>query len=258
MPLEQGGKVINDSRQLGAQGGERELVQLVSSLLQPAEQDLLLRHSQLRAQAGTGRGGELAGHARVMQPLGLHLNRRDAFGAPWRAILREHDLVGHSGQVEFVRLLVQVVLPGEVAGVEEVADVGRLTVAVSLLRVVRELLGDRQRCQLAGIGQVVVRVPRLVALAWRCHPAQGEERGEELVEHLVVAAVLDQSEAERLTQRLSVGQHAWQGGSPHRIRCLRDRNPQPEQAEQADEAMKAVVHGPASARPPPGEGRERP
>ena len=128
------GQIRDDAGQLLAQQRQRLLVNVLIGCVQPAEQYLLLRHRQRGVDAVPGRRGELARQAGVVQPVGLQLHGRAGVARAARAVLGQHDLVGYRRQVDLVRLLVQVVLLGEVFVAEEVPDVGRLAVAVSLLR----------------------------------------------------------------------------------------------------------------------------
>src|ERR1035441_10575191 len=86
----------------------------------------------------------------------------------------------------------QVVLLGEILLAEVIPDVRRLAMTVPLLRELRWLVGNRERLQLARVGQVVVSVAVTVLADWTGYRAQREERGEQLIEKLVVAPVLDQ------------------------------------------------------------------
>ena len=102
-------------------------------VVQPAQQRLLLGDGQVGVHLRALLLADLAGDARVVQPVGLDLHPV-ALALDALVVLGEHDLVGHRGQVDLVGLLVQVVLLGEVLGVEEVADVDGLAVRVALLR----------------------------------------------------------------------------------------------------------------------------
>ena len=60
----------------------------------------------------------------VVQPVGLDLHAV-ALAHEALVVLGEHDLVGHRREVDLVGLLVEVVLLGEVLGLEEVAGCRR-------------------------------------------------------------------------------------------------------------------------------------
>ena len=98
---------------------------------------------------------------------------------------------------------------------------------VPLLRRVARLLGQREGLQRALVGQVVVSVAVPVPDVVTTDLHQCEEPVEDLVEHLLVAAVLDQGDAERGPELLAVAQHPRLPGTRHRVECLRDRDPHP-------------------------------
>jgi hypothetical protein len=108
--------------------------QVVLDVVEPAQQRLLLGDRQVGVDLRALLLGDLPGGARVAEPVGLDLDPV-AVALDALVVLREDDLLGHRGQVDLVGLLVEVVLLGEVLGVEVVADVHRLAVAVPLLRV---------------------------------------------------------------------------------------------------------------------------
>ena len=171
--------------------------------------------------------------------------------SPWIAlvVLREDDLLGHRGQVDLVGLLVEVVLLGEVLGVEVVADVDRLAVAVPLLRGLARLLGEREVLERAGVGEVLVAVPVAVARLGRTDLHQREEPVEDLVEHLLVAPVLDQRDAQGGLEVGLVGEHAGLAGAGHRVEGLGDRDPDLPQPQQPHEPVQRVLHQPSPGSP---------
>ena len=217
-------------------------VQVLVGRLQPAEQHLLLRHRQCGVDPVPGGRSELTGQARVVQPVGFQLHGRPRVPRGVGALLGQHDLVRHRRQVDPVRLLVQVVLLGEVLLAEEIPYVRRLAVAVPLLRELGRLFGNRDRLQLARVGQVVVSMAVTVPGGRVGDRAQREERGEQLIEKLVVAPVLDQGHAQRRSQRLPVSEHAGLCGGQHGIGRLRDRHAYAEQPQQAHESVQAAFH----------------
>ena len=162
-----------------------------------------------------------------------------------RVLLRQHDLVGHRGQVDLVGLLVEVVLLGEVLGVEVVADVDRLAVAVALLRGLAGLLRQREVLQRPGVGEVLVAVPVPVAHLRRPDLDQREEPVEDLVEDLLVAPVLDQRDAQGGLEVGLVGEHPRLAGAGHRVEGLGDRDPYLPQPQQPHEPVDRVLHQPS-------------
>ncbi len=177
-----------------------------------------------------------------MQPVGLQLHRRPRIARTVGTAGRQHDLIRHRRQVDLVRFLMQVVPLGEILRAEVVPDVGRLAMAVPLLRELRWLLGDRERLQLARVGQVVVLMTVIVLVDRAGYRAQGEEQRKQLIEQLVVAPVLDQGHAQRRPQRLPVGEYARLRGGQHGVGRLGDRHARAEQPQQADEPMQAAFH----------------
>src|ERR1035438_9312719 len=146
----------------------------------------------------------------------------------------------------------QVVLLGEILLAEVIPDVRRLAMTVPLLRELRWLVRNRERLQLARVGQVVVSVAVTVLAGWTGYRAQREERGEQLIEKLVVAPVLDQRHAPRRPPRRPVREHARLRGGQHRVGRLGDRHAYAEQPQQAHEPVQAAFH---AQLPQPGRRR---
>ena len=169
-----------------------------------------------------------------------------------RTLLGEHDLVGQRGQVDLVGLLVQVVLLRQVLLFEVVPDARRLAVLVTLLRCLAGLLGQGERLQLAGVDEVVVRVAVPVPGVLAADAHQREERVEDLVEHRLVALVLDQGHPQCGAQDSPGGQHTGLPGAPHRVERLGNRDAHPAEPQEPDEAVQGRFHGAAQKRPSPG------
>ena len=172
-----------------------------------------------------------------MQPGRIQLDAR-AGGGRTAALLGQHDLVRHRRQVDLVGLLMQVVGRGQILLAEEVADVGRLAVRMTLLRGLRGLRRNRERLRGAGVGQVVVRV--VVALLLSCRDRfEPEVTVEELVEQLLVAPVLDQRHPQHAPQGLAIGQGAVGGRGVHGVERLGHRHADPAQAQEPHEPVQA-------------------
>ena len=85
-------------------------------------------------------------------------------------------------------------------------------------------------------------VPVAVPDVGPAHLHQREELVEDLVEHLLVAPVLDERDAQGGAQLLPVAQHPRLRGARHRVERLRDRDPHPPQPQEADEPVDRVLH----------------
>ena len=85
-------------------------------------------------------------------------------------------------------------------------------------------------------------VPVAVARLRRSDLDQREEAVEDLVEHLLVAPVLDQRDAQGGLEVRLVDEHARLAGAGHRIEGLRDRDPHLPQPQQAHEPVQRVLH----------------
>ena len=250
MPLDRLGQPGEDAGEPAAQRGGVVLGALVPDLVldvvEPAQQRLLLGDGQVGVDLRALLLADLAGRARVAEPVGLDLDPV-ALALDALVVLGEHDLVGHRRQVDLVGLLVQVVLLGEVLGVEVVADVDRLAVAVPLLRGLARLLGQREVLERAGVGEVFVAVPVAVPGLRRPDLHQREEPVEDLVEDLLVAPVLDQRDAQGGLEVRLVGEHPRLAGAGHGVEGLGDRDPDLAQPQQPDEPVQRVLHQPSPA-----------
>ena len=172
-----------------------------------------------------------------MQPGRIQLDARAGEGRT-AALLGQHDLVRHRRQVDLVGLLVQVVGRGQILLAEEVADVGRLAVRMTLLRGLGGLRRNRERLRGAGVGQVVVRVVVAVRLGARDR-FEPEVTVEELVEQLLVAPVLDQRHPQHAPQGLAIGQGAVSGRGVHGVERLGHRHADPAQPQEPHEPVQA-------------------
>jgi len=247
MALERLGQVAQDPGQPAAQPGRVGFVAVgvgVAELaVQPAQQRLLFGDGQFgvdrgrlprcRRQAARG-GGPVQPGGLQLNPVGVVAGRGPVPG--------EHDLVGQRGQVDPVRLLVQVVALGQVLLPEVVPDGRRLAVLVALLRGLAGLLGQRERLHVAGVDEIVVAVSVSLARAVPAHPHQREERLEDLLEDRFVAVVLDQRHPQRLAQQRLGGQHAGRGRARHGVERLGDRHPDAAEAQQPHEPVQGRLH----------------
>ncbi len=168
-------------------------------------------------------------------------------------LLGEDDLVGQRRQVDLVGFLVQVVLLGQVLLLEVVLDAGGFAVLVALLRRVTGLLGQRERLQLAGVDEVVVGVAVTVPGFVVTDAHQREECVEDLVEHRLVTLVFDERHPQCGPQDSPGGQDTGLPSAPHRVERLGDRNAQPAETQQPNEAVQGRFHvrllkGPAAAQ----------
>ena len=244
VPLEGLRQVLQHPGQPGPHRGSVGFVAggVVELTIQPAQQHLLFGDGQLRVDRGPARRRQAAGGACAAQPLGAELHAIGLVVAG-AAVLGERDLVGQRGQVDLVGLLVQVVALGQVLLLEVVSDAGRLAVLMAGLRCLAGLFGERERFQVTGVGEIVVGVGVTVALVVRAHTHQREECVEDLVEHRLVAMVLDQGHAQRGAQHGPRRQHPGLGGAAHRIQRFGDGHPHSGQPQQPDESVQGRLHG---------------
>ena len=229
VPLDRLGQPGEDAGEPAAQRHRVVLGALVPDLVldvvEPAQQRLLLGDGQVGVDLRALLLADLARGACVGEMVGLDLHPV-ALALHALVVLGEHDLLGHRGQVDLVGLLVEVVLLGEVLGVEVVADVDRLAVAVPLLPVLAGLLGQREVLKHADVGEVFVAVPVAVPGLRRPDLHQCEEPVEgTFVEDLLVAPVLDQRAAQGGLEVGLVGEHPRLAGTGHGVEGLGDRDP---------------------------------